>query len=169
MTMKKISKSVKKRVEIMKEAQSVVTCLFKLDQIVMKKDYVWRIKMFIKETLKKTFHSYGVKLIFNDEPYLTNIEDLESEVKRIKTSQRLFPDIKGLKKARKEVEEATYELRDLRGKCPVIEFDGTVEELKYKEEDTETMITLRLSAEKVNELNELRLMLGYYKIELTQL
>lgn len=151
-----------------KDTENNITSTFKLDQLVMKKDFEWRIRMVIQKTLLKMFYQYHVELTFDEEPYLRNIEKLRERLEMVKSDNQLFEKghKKAIKDAEAEIAEAESEMDMLREQCVDIEFDGTIEEIKHK--DSETQLTLAISPSVIALLNDQRLSLRYYKVELSQ-
>lgn len=139
---------------------------FLLDSLTMKKDFAWYLKLTLKIMLPQSFREYTVKMSVNEKPYEARIEDFENEIARIKEEASLFPDGKDkqVKNVQKQIKSVETELADMRDTCPEFEFQGIIEELKYKTGDTQ--IVLRVPADVVNDINAHRLLLDNYKIEL---
>ncbi len=163
--MAKNKKEVKKDL-IESDLSLVATAVFDLKKIEMKDDLQWRIKLELKTRLSQSFREYSVKLSVNEEPFNVRINDLERKRQEVASSAELFEEGKKtqLKNIDQEIKEVGLELKEMQENCPLIEFAGTIEELKYK--DGNTIISMMFPASSVQELNEKRHDLAHYKIEL---
>jgi DNA repair exonuclease SbcCD ATPase subunit len=103
----------------------------------------------------------------NEEPFENRIADLERKEEELKSEKQLLEQVQkeqlaGIKDEIKEVESELAEMTEL---CPTIEFDGTIEELKYK--DGNTIVILMFPYSTLDYINEKRLLLSeHYKIDL---
>jgi hypothetical protein len=161
------SKKVTKQDLVDIELSIIATALFSLKKIEMKDDLAWRIKLELKTKLDHSFREYKARFSVNEAPFEMRIEDLEKKKYEVETEEQLFPDQKKtqLKNIDSEIKEVERELEDMREMCPDIEFDGTIEELKYK--DGNTIIVMIFPSLSLAEINEKRRELAnHYKIEL---
>lgn len=151
------------------EASTVATAVFELKKIEMKDDLAWRIKLELKTKLDHSFREYNVKFSVNEQPFNLRIADLERKRSEVESEDQLFGDQKKtqLKNIDSEVKEVEQELKEMQEMCPDIEFEGTIEELKYK--DGNTIIVMLFPATSLAEMNDKRRQLAeYYKIELNR-
>jgi DNA repair exonuclease SbcCD ATPase subunit len=162
------TKTKAKKKEILNTEENIIkTCTFDLKKIEMKDDFIWRMKLELKTRLSQSFREYSVRLSVNEEPFENRIADLERKEEELKSEKQLLEQVQkeqlaGIKDEIKEVESELAEMTDL---CPTIEFDGTIEELKYK--DGNTIVVLMFPYSTLNEINEKRLLLSdHYKIDL---
>jgi hypothetical protein len=162
------SKKTKAKVEPLLDLDSsiVATSTFELKKIEMKDDMAWRIKLELKTRLSQSFREYKVKFVFNEDPYNTRIEDLEKKKNEINEENQLFEGGKKqqLKNIDQDILEIEEERDEMKGQCVEIEFAGTIEELKYK--DGNTIIVMLFPSDILAKLNDNKLLLRYYKIEL---
>lgn len=156
------------------ESAIIIPALFELKEIKMKDDYQWRVKLILKTKLNHTYREYFVKFSINERPYEMRIEDLEVKKQKVQDDIQMALDDGTPASARnkqianidKEIEEVKKELEDLLECSPSIEFDGMIEELKYKD-GNETHIIMWFPADSLKELNQFRAQLSrHYKIEL---
>lgn len=149
-----------------KQSAVVATCVFLLESIMMKKDKLWRLKLTLKTQLPESFREYGVRLSLNEEPYLMRIDDLKKRLVEVNAENPLFKGDKKkqLKQIEQQIADVKTELHEAQSVLPVIEFDGTIEQLTYK--DGDTIVVMMIPAKSVGELNDNRNQVNAYKIEL---
>ena len=173
MANKKPKAKEKKSELIDMESALVRSALFTLKEIKMKDDFGWRIKLILKTKLEHTYREYFVKFSVNEEPFEMRIEDLERKKQQVQDDAQMALDDgmsdsarnKQIQNIDKEIEDVKAELESMLSGCPTIEFDGVIEELKYKY--GETHIIMWFPSDSLKELNEHRKMLAHhYKIEL---
>lgn len=149
-----------------KDVVALYESVFELNSLAMKKDFAWYLNINLKLMLPQSFREYKVKMSVNEKPYENRIADFEREITNLESEATLFPD--GSKKQvaniKKQIKAVEQELADMRETCPEFEYAGIIEALAYKKGDTQ--ITLRIPADVVNKINEHRLLLDNYKIEL---
>lgn len=146
--------------------------LFELKKIEMKDDYEWRIKLVLKTRLNHTYREYKVKLSVNERPFEMRIEDLEKKKRQVEDDAQLAMDDgmpssarkTHLKNIDKEIVEVKAELEQMLRDLPELEFEGVIEELKYKNGDT--VISMFFPSAVLADLNQQRFLLKHYKIEL---
>lgn len=168
--------SEKKKVnkpELIDDAEPIKqVSLFELKKIEMKDDYEWRLKLVLKTRLNHTFREYKVKLSVNERPFEMRIEDLEKKKRQIQDDAQLAIDDgmpssarnKHLKNIDNEIDEVRAELAQMLRDLPELEFEGVIEELKYKHGDT--VISMFFPSAVLADLNQQRYLLKHYKIEL---
>lgn len=149
-----------------KKQEVVATSVFAHEQTTLKKDRLWRMKLTLKTTLPETFREYGVRLSLNEEPYETRIADIERRKADVSAENQLFGAEKKKQLAGfdQQVKDVEAELEDAREAAPEIEFDATIEQLAYK--DGDTVVVMMIPATAIPAINEQRLNLSNYKIEL---
>lgn len=158
---------MKKGVEKEESLEFVATSVFLLEELKMKKDFIWRMKLKMKTVLPQSYREYDVKLSLNEEPYNIRIADLEKKRYEVETDaqEEMFGAKKTqLKNIDQEIKEVEKELEQALKDSPVVEFNATIEELKYK--DADTFIVLQIPANTVKEINDNKYILKSYKIEL---
>lgn len=148
------------------EPVALYESIFLLNSLTMKKDFAWYLSITLKITLPQSFREYTVKMSVNEKPYEGRIQDLEREISNLESESTLFPDgsKKQIANIKKQIKSVEQELADMRETCPEFEFAGIIEALAYKVGDTQ--ITIRIPADVVNKINEHRLLLDNYKVEL---
>lgn len=133
-----------------------------LDSITLKKKR-WQAKIYVNETLPRSYRSYRIVLNLDEQPYLDRIDEIKKEFEGT-----LFTTDKGSVKMHNEkIKELTNQLLTLRNDCEEIKFIATVEELKYK--DSSTLLTIRIPDDVVEPLNRQKMRLDIYKITLIPL
>lgn len=162
----KTKKGAKKELLNLDESRIIATTVFELKKFEMKDDMQWRMKLLLKTSLPQSFREYKVKLSLNEQPFNVRIADLERKRSEVETEETLFPDQrkKQCQNIDLEIKEVEKELADTKANAPEIEFQGTIEELKYKEGDT--LVMLQFPSVSLKELNDNRMTLKHYKIEL---
>lgn len=165
--MPKAKTKAPKKVKIAEPAEGFsAASVFILEKLAMDKYQQWTMKMILKTVLPQSYREYSVLLSVNETPFELRIEDLEKNRERVDNEQQLFSDQKNiqLRNIDNEIKSVQAELEDMRNACPDIEFEGSIISLKYKEGDT--VIEMAIPAELIKELNQNRLNLKHYKIEL---
>lgn len=133
-----------------------------LDSITLKKKR-WQAKMYINETLPRSYRQYKMILNLDEEPYQERIAEIKKEFEGT-----LFTNDRGsVKQHNKKIKELTDQLLMLRTECEEISFVATVEELKYK--DSSTLLTIRIPDDVVEPFNRQKTRLDIYKITLIPL
>lgn len=162
--MKKDSKAKKELLDI--NASIVATSVFLFDTMKLDKFLEWTLKITLKTQLPQSFRDYKVKLSLNEEPYEMKIQDLENRLAGIESENQLFEGNKKdqIKNIREEIKEIEQNLKDDLEHTPVIEFDGIIQKLEYKNGDT--IITLWIPADVSSKINEVRSILKTYKVDL---
>lgn len=143
----------------------VIESTFMLEQIQLK-GMMWGAKIRIQEILPKSYHKYGIKVLFNEEPYMKRIERLEEKLTNSKTSKKLFADMdkEDIEEIKDEIKEIQKEMSDIKKQCLTIEFLATVEQIKYSNGNTN--VALRIPDDVIEPINKAKTMFQYYKIEL---
>lgn len=142
--------------------------VFLLENITLKKDTIWRMKLTLKKLLPQSYREYFVRLSVNEAPFEMRIEDLKRKRLEVESENQLFGDQKKrqLSNIDDEIKEVEKELSDMVKSLPVIEFDATIEALAYK--DSDTVLVLMIPSASIDELNTNRSQFSHYKIELIQ-
>lgn len=118
----------------------------------------WQAKVSIRTTLPKSYRCYKVELSLDEAPYIRRIDDLEAEF-----NGTLFAtDNASIKQHDKNLKELRAKLEQLRSDCEDIEFTTTVDELKYKDGNTNLLITL--PDDVIEPFNRQKARLDIYKI-----
>lgn len=158
------AKEVARRAEI--EPTFQVDALFTFKKLEMGDDLIWRIKVVVKKMLPQTFREYDAIFSLNETPYQTRIDDMEKRKIAISEEPTLFKEerVKQMRGCDMEIGDIERELADARRDTPSMEFKAIVEALAYK--DGDTVLTMIVSAEVINDFNANRTLLGNYKIEL---
>lgn len=134
-----------------------------IKQLTLKEDR-WKLDLMVFTILSRAFYRYNVKLVFNEDPYLRNIKDMEDEIGKLNTEAALFKNKERIKELEMEIQETKAEMEDYEAKCPKIEFFGTVDSLKYPSGGSR--LVLLIGDNIINLLNETKRWFGYYRLEL---
>lgn len=166
MTKTKEKKADKKELLNSEDYSFSVASVFLLEEIKMKKDFIWRMKLTLKTTLPQLFREYHVRLSLNESPYEMRIKDLEKKRYEVETEAQLLPDVQKeqLRNIDNDIKEIEQELKDALRDTAVIEFEASIEQLAYKEGDT--VVVFLVPATSIQELNENRRRFTDYKVEL---
>lgn len=145
-----------------------VEATFTLKEIKMKMDdLAWRIKFALNKRLDSTFREYDVRLSVNTDPYDDDISLIERKIEEVESESHLFGDekVEKVRYLRGQILDIKDKLGEVVDKCETMEFKGIIEELKYKDART-TQVVMIIPAEAVETLNEQRVNMEHYKIEL---
>lgn len=160
-------KKNKQKVDLIDEEKSIdeilkVESTIYLDLLQLK-DKKWTARFIIGAILPKSYHRYQITLMLNEEPYLERIEELEKGL-----NESLFKEEKmSVKNTNKRIGEIRDELERMRRDCPEIQFNATVEEIKYK--DSDTRLTCRIPDDIIEPINKQKYRLEAYKVVLLPL
>lgn len=131
-----------------------------LETITLKK-LRWQIRMTVKTTLPRSYRAYKVELDLDESPYLERIEELEKEF-----DASLFSNDKNEKKKHHEkIKEMREQLDKMKGECEYIKFTATVDELKYKV--NETSLLMNIPDDVIEAFNRQKTRFDIYKVTLT--
>lgn len=159
---KKTAEVAKPKKELLgdpKEHKDTIESTVRLDEIKLK-DMRWLVKLRIGTLLPKSYHLYKVIMELDEKPYKDRIEDLEAQVKGT-----LFEnDPAQVKQLDKSIADVRKQLSERQKECERMEFNATVEELKYK--DSDTVVTVRVPDDIIEAFNRQKSRLSYYKINL---
>lgn len=163
--------SVKRKELLVIDDETVVaTALFKFKKLFMDESLVWALQLELRTTLPQSYREYDFKFSLNEDPYKMRIKDLEKRKEDIKADSQgdLFPSDGArrtqIKNIEKDIEDTKDELKEALESTPVIEFDGVIDKLEYK--NGETIVTFSVPANSVSELNTNRSIFTNYKLEL---
>lgn len=156
-----------KKAELIDDSAITVTTVFELKKIELKDDLAWRMKIDLNTRLNHTFREYDVRLSIDESPYETRIADLERKIYEVESEASLFEGNKKqeVKFINGQIADIRAELEEKKAQCPVIEFKGVIEELKYKDA-YHTIVVILFPSDALAELNEMKRELSHYKIEL---
>jgi len=141
------------------DASTSIVSTVRLEEIKLK-DLCWLVKLRIGETLPKAYHQYKIIMELDETPYLERIEDLENQVRG-----SLFEhDAAQRKEVDRNIELVRQSLEERRKECERMQFNATVEELKYK--DAGTTVTVRVPDDIIEAFNRQKTRFGYYQITL---
>lgn len=135
---------------------------FGIQEISMKNDWRWKIKMRVNEILPKTHHDYSIKLKFDPSPYELSIEQLKKERDEIDTHPTLAPDLdkKDMRRLTDRIAKVQEEMEKYRKECYDIDFVTTSEEIKYKGSDT--YLLFKVLDTVIEPLNDRKMFLDKY-------
>ncbi len=161
----------KEEASINGDTNIIASTVFAFNELKLKNDLCWYLRLLLKTQLPQSFREYKVKLSLNTEPFETRIKDLKRKQDDVRADKQedLFPT-EGAKRTQiknidEEISSVETEMKDLLANTPEIEFEASIVELKYI--DGDTRIVLLIAPEVVAALNEVKLLLDkYYKIEL---
>ena len=160
-------KNKKQKVDLIDEEESLEDIL-KVEstiylELLQLKDKKWSAKFLIGAILPKSYHRYQMTLVLNEEPYLERIEELEKGL-----NESLFKEEKSsVKGTNKRIGEIRDELERMRRDCPEIQFNTTIEEIKYK--DADPRLTCRIPDDIIEPINKQKYRLEAYKVILLPL
>ena len=164
--MKKTPKKAAAKKSAAKKLETI-EARFLLDDLRMLK-LRWQAKMVVQKILNQTYHDYKIKMSLDESPYLKTIDDLEAERKQIgRGQQTLLPEMMEARKTdlHDKIVDERQRLQEMQDKCKKIEFIGVVKELKYNGGDSAFILSLPDNV--IEEINQMKYLLNYYKIELT--
>ncbi len=172
-----MAKTSTKRKELLKlEDRNVFgSAVFTFKKLFLNEDLRWSLNLVLKTTLPESFREYTFKFSLNENPYTMRISDLERRIAEINADVQgdLFPHEVYLsdgarrtqiKNIEKDIEDTKDELKEALESTPVIEFDGVIDKLEYK--NGHTIVTFSVPANSVSELNTNRSIFTNYKLEL---
>lgn len=142
---------------------------FGLNMISLKDDHRWRMKLIVWKILPKAYHDYTIKFVVDEGPFEKRIKSLEDKIATIQKEPSLFDerDKKEVTKLRELIVDIQKELSALKKQCGVIEFVSEIEEIKYK--DGNTNVLMKIPDVIIDPLNKAKLLIGNYKVELVPL
>ena len=143
----------------------VIDSTFMLEQIQLK-GMMWSAKIRIAEIIPRSYHKYGIKILFNEKPYMDRIDRLNEKLTNSKTTKKLFADMEkeDIDEIKDDIKDIEKEMAEVKKQCLTIEFLATVEQIKYANGNTN--VTLRIPDDVIEPLNKAKTMFQYYKIEL---
>lgn len=161
-----------KKDSVKKADQEIIsTSIFEFKELKLKDDLCWYLKLLLKTKLPQAYREYTVKISLNEDPFNMRIQDLEKKKEEIKADKQseLFPTESAkkvqLKNIDEEIKNVQEELKEALERSSVVEFEGSLEKLEYK--DLDTFVVLYIPFTVVEQLNEIRGELTpHYKIEL---
>ncbi len=154
-----MSKKKKGLIDLDEEIQTGIVSTVRLQEIKLK-DLKWMCKLGIGTILPKSYHNYKIIMDLDEQPYLDRIFDLENQNK-----DSLFKNDRAEKrKVDDNIKEVRKQLAERQKECEHIEFNATVEELKYK--DSNTVIVVRVPDDVIEPFNRQKSRFVIYKIVL---
>lgn len=111
-----------------------------IKQLILDSRLQWKLKLIVGQILSTIYQFYTVRMVFNEEPYLEQIEELKAENSLLPAETAR--EINRIKEAMKEEKE----------KCPKIEFVASLAQLKYGQKKTEILINIQDSV--IDSLNQ---------------
>lgn len=130
-----------------------------LESIQLKK-MRWTAKVYINETLPKTYRIYRFELALDETPYLSRIDELNKDF-----DASLFSGDASQKKIHdRKIADLTKQLETLRSECEEIQFSAILDEIKYK--DIQTMLVIRLPDDVIEPFNRQKTRFDLYKLTL---
>jgi len=150
----------------MESPDLLISANFVLEEMKMKKDLQWRIKVNVKKILPRSYHYLNIDFIVDEEPFNRRVERLEDRVNDVGDKPQLFDkeQEKDVRSLNDQIASVRQEVRELKKQCEPISTTASIEELKYK--DGNTVLTLRVPSDTVIDLNEKKLLLGNYRVEI---
>lgn len=139
---------------------------FKLDKLVLKNDLGWHLSLLVDQRLPRVYDGYDVVLKFDHAPYDRRADSIQQRIDTASKQPGLAgmdnPDVEVLK-GELDANEETRE--KLAAQCEDITFSATVEAMKYTDR-RETLLTMVIPADVIEELNDHRGLLRHYAIVL---
>lgn len=156
----------KELLDINESPDLLISANFLLEEMKMKKDMQWRIKLSVKKILPKSYHYLDIDFLVDEEPYNRRMERIEERMREVGNKPQLFDSEqkKDMKTLDGQMADVRNELRKLKDECETINTTASIEELKYK--DGNTVLTLLVPSDTVIRLNENKLNLGHYRVNI---
>lgn len=151
--------------ELLVRRSTAITAKFSLQEIFMKSDGRWKIKMLVRALLPKGDHDYSVKLEFDDAPFLSTIKSLEKDISEVEANPTLLQSIDNEKINRlsRRIDETDREMREMKDRCPDIEFVAQTEQIKWT---CDTSLVFKVLDSVIEPLNKQRFMFEHYRVVL---
>ena len=162
------TKKVKKTKTILDKIKidNTIKAKFNIWSLSMDKNLRWTLQLFVSKTLPKSYRDYRLTMLFDEEPFVKQIEGIERKIQEIQTDATLFKDMQ--KKDinfQKERIAAVIDDRDKKKKeCRTIEFVTEVQELKYVNGDTK--LNIKIPDITIPDINDRKGWFSYYRLEL---
>lgn len=161
-----MSKDKKKDLLNTDEPVLTIETIFQFEELKLKKDTGWRLKMRLKTQLPEIFREYKLLFTYNDIPDLEEIEQLERRKQYLEGEESLFPQ-----ERKKEMKDCDAQIVEIRNRISEngetyedIEASVGIEQIKY--EDTDTVAVFIVPSELVEPLNKHRHDWANYKVKL---
>jgi len=144
------------------QEQGKYMATFFMESLTLDKDFKWRLKLKVQQTLSRAFSDYMVKLEFNEEPFDSKENMIERKIEEVESEATLFKEEteKKVKKLRQDIDKNTMEAEALRRNCPTIEFFARVEKIEYPGADTKLVLVIPDNV--IGELNDRKYFLNSY-------
>lgn len=143
---------------------NTIRAKFSIASLYMDAKLRWEMEILVEKTLPKTYRDYRMTMVFDEEPFEIQIEDIQKKIHEMETENALIKNIQDIN-FNKERISSIMEDRDKKKKeCRTIEFVAEVQELKYKESDTK--LTIRIPDLLIPEINDRKNWFTYYRLEL---
>ena len=170
---KKVKKTTPKTktgiLDKIKPPSNLIKAKFNIWSLSMGRDLRWSLTLKVQKILPKTYRDYSATLVFDEEPFQKQIDDVEMRIKEIEADNDLFKDMQ--KKDinfQKERIGAIMDERDAKKKeCRTIEFALEVQRLKYSGSDT--FLDVHLPDIVIPDINDRKGWFTYYRLELKPL
>lgn len=102
--------------------------MFLVKQLILDDDLCWKLKIVLDRVITQTYYRYTVKMVFNEQPFLDRIKEMEEA-----EDKELFPQ---------SVDDVKKQIEELKAERPEIEFLAELEQLKYGSGRTEIMVKI---------------------------
>ena len=160
----------KKELLVVEDTNVVASAVFDFKKLQMDETLRWTLQLILKTTLPQSYREYTFKFGLNESPFKMRIQDLERKKEEVKADNQedLFPS-EGAKKTQlknidSEIVDIQAELEDALQDTPVIEFEGVINKLEYK--NGQTIVVFTVPSGKVVELDNVRDIFENYKLDL---
>lgn len=160
---KKVEEVKKQETGLLDDVSLEIVAGFSIVEIKMKNDWRWKIKMLVHKILPSIYKDYSIKLIFDDEPFLKTIAQLERELADAGSHPSMFPEVdrKTTRELQGRIDKAKQDMENLKRDCPTIEFVTQMNEMKYQNADTAIIFNVLDSV--IQPLNEQKYRLTKYR------
>lgn len=150
-------------------SKNTIVCWFEFGGLSLKKDLNWRVNLSAKTIVPKSSIVYKAELVFFRKPFEDAIAKIQDAIDGSKKTPRLMDEMdkEELDGLKKDLKEAEKELKDKEAECPVVPFDGLVEQIKYDRMKGYTVLSFRIADDVAAELAKVSKSFYYYKLELT--
>lgn len=141
---------------------------FSIEELKMERDLNWRMKLKVQKQLPKSYYFYSMTLRLNHEKYQERIKEKAAWVAHMEAQQELFPDTnKKLQDEQKTLQDLKDVYERMKSMTRDIHASVHVEEVKYR--GNETLLSIRIPADIIPNINEQRQMFGDFIAELDPL
>ena len=151
------------------KVDNTIKAKFSIQNLQMDRTLMWKLQLFVQKILPKSYHDYRVTLVFDEEPYMKQIADIEGQIMAMEKAGTLFKDLdkKEVNFQKERITATLDEKEKKKAECRTIEFVTEVLELKYNGGGTKLVIHVPDTA--ISDINDRKTWFSYYRLELKPL